>query len=610
MTRSSHPHAWRFTLLRTFLILVCVGIALRLVSIQLLQHSKYETLAARQHTYTREVIAERGKILSADGTELATTQEAYLLFAVPPEVIDAKGVAEELLRLLPFRHKVCVLSKPLTEQDEKCSVKDETEWDDIKKLRTEELRGLLEQKDRLWVPVIRGLSVSEKDLISEKDFPGIYFEQEKKRVYPEGTLAAHVLGFVGSDEFGKPTGYFGIEGYFNGELTGTHGQVHMEVDAEGKPIPIGDFYPIPAKPGLNVTLTIRRELQFILDTLLQEGVEMYKAEYGDYILIDPKTGEIWAMGGAPTYDPGNWIDYLEDETDVARVSVFKDTAISDNYEPGSVMKAFTASVALEQGVVTPDTIYHDEGPLTIQGYQIKTWNNKYSGDITTAQILQLSNNPGAATIGLKIGFPTYWSYLDAMGFGDLLHIELQGEERGLVKPKSTWRDIDLATSSFGQGISVTPLQLTTMMATIANDGVMMKPYIVSSLENTMTQEQVTIKPTVIGQPFSPQTAQTMQSLLRQVVVHGEFQWFVKRQNLENYSIAGKTGTAQIPVPGGYDPNKTNVTFVGFVPEDDPVFVLLVRLNQPKTSTFSADTAVPLWLRMTRELITYFGIPPQ
>jgi len=610
MKAPSSPNEWRFKLLRSFLILFCIGIALRLVSIQLLQHGKYVTLAARQHSYTREIIADRGKIFSSDGTPFATTQEAYLLYAVPPEVTEHEKVVETLMEHVPFRHGTCVLNKPLDQQDEKCSVKEPDEWEEVLEKKQEALKEQLVQPDRLWTPIIRGLSISQKDMIEGLQLPGFHFEPEKKRVYPEGTLAAHVLGFVGSDEFGKPTGYFGLEGYYNGELSGTHGSIYMEVDASGKPIPIGEFDPVPAKPGMDLTLTIRRELQYILDKILQEEVERHRAKFGDYILMEPSTGQILAMGNAPTFDPGNWVDSLGEQTDVSRVDVFKNTAISDNFEPGSVMKAFTASVALENDVVTPDTIYHDEGPLSIQGYQIKTWNDKYSGDITTAQILQLSNNPGAATLGLKIGFQTFWENLHAFGFGEHLSIGLQGEERGLLKPEATWRDIDVATAAFGQGLAVTPLQLISMMATIANDGEMMQPYIVSSMQDPVNDERIEFSPRSLGQRISPETSETMRGLLRQVVEHGEFQWFVHAQRLTDYPIAGKTGTAQIPVAGGYDPNKTNVTFVGFVPQDDPVYVLLVRLNQPQSSTFSADTAVPVWLRMTRELITYFGIPPR
>lgn len=601
---------WRFKILRSVLILFCIGIAFRLVSIQLVQHGKYETLAARQHSYSREIIAERGKIFSSDGTPLATTQEAYLLYAVPPEVKDHEDVAETLMKLVPFRHGPCVLNKPFDQQDEKCKVEDEDAWKKVLEEKQDALIAQLTQPDRLWTSIVRGLNISQKDAIEALNLPGFYFEPEKKRVYPEGTLAAHVLGFVGSDEFGKPMGYFGLEGYYNGELSGTHGSIYMEVDASGKPIPIGEFEPALPKPGLDLTLTIRRELQYMLDKILEEEVKRHQASFGNYILMDPKTGQIWAMGNVPTFDPGNWVDSLGDQSDVSKVDVYKNSAISDNYEPGSVMKAFTVSVALENDVVTPETIYHDDGPLSIQGYPIRTWNNKYAGDITTAQILQLSNNPGAATIGMQIGFQQFWENLHAFRFGEHLSVGLQGEERGLLKPEKSWRDIDVATAAFGQGIAVTPLQLITMMSTIANGGEMMQPYIVSGMQDPTNDEQIEFLPRSLGQLISPETSQTMRGLLRQVVEHGEFQWFVKQQGLTDYAIAGKTGTAQIPVAGGYDPNKTNVTFVGFVPQEDPVYVLLVRLNQPRTSTFSADTAVPAWLKMTRELITYFGIPPR
>lgn len=608
MKRPSAPQSFRYDFVRYVFIFLGGIILLRLFSLQIIDHGKYETLAAKQHLSRRELIAERGQIFASDGTPLATTQESYLLFVVPPEVQDVEELAALFIEKLPFKHKKCFLYQP-PDQSEGCELEEE-EWEELREQRQENLENAMTQEGRLWVPIMRNLPITQRDAWTEMNVPGVYFQAEKTRSYPEKYLAAHVLGFVGSDEFGRPTGYFGLEGYFNGELTGTHGSLSTEIDASGKPIPIGQFHPIPPTPGMNLTLTIRRELQYMLDDQLKQGVERYHADWGSYILLNPKTGEVWALGNYPTFDPGNWVEYLGDESDVAKVNVYKNHAISDNYEPGSVMKVITVAAGLDTNTIETSSTYNDTGPMRIQGYDIRTWNNQYHGVIDVGQILQLSNNPGAAHVGLLLGKDRLWEYMQRFGIGTPTRIDLQGEEAGLTKPIQTWRDIDVATAAFGQGISLTPLQLVNAVATIANDGVRMKPYIVKEMHDPSSDARIVYQPQEVERAISTETAQEVKRLMRQVVDQGEFSWFVEHEGLSNYPLAGKTGTAQIPIPGGYDRNQTNVTFVGFAPADDPVFVLLVRLHKPKTSTYSAETAVPLWLKMGRELITYFGISPQ
>lgn len=606
------PHFDRLLIARYGFLFLSLLIIYRLFSLQIVNHEKYKVLAARQHVLKREVIAERGKIYSSDGAALATTQDGYLLFVVPKEISDKEMLAQKFMELIPFKHGVCLLREaPDSDynKEKKCELKTE-EWEKAKEKKEDELKTLFADEERLWVPIIRGLTSAERDVIKDAKLEGVHFEPEKMRVYPEGSLAAHILGFVGSDEFGHPTGYFGLEGYYNGELTGIHGSITSEIDASGKPIPIGVFDPTAPKPGMDLTLTIRRELQYMLDNLLIEGVEKYDADYGSYILMDPRTGEILAMGNAPTYEPSVWGEYLSGETDVSKVDVFKNHAISDNYEPGSVMKALTVSAGLDSGAIPVDYTYQDDGAVTIQGNRIDTWNSKHHGQISVGDILELSNNPGAAAIGLQTGATNLWAYLEKFGLGRQSGIDLQGEESGLVKPIETWREIDTATASFGQGISVTPLQLVSAMAAIANDGVRMKPFVVKELSDPSAGEKIVFQPKMVETVVDQSIAQHVRSLLQGVVDEGEFRWFIEQQGLADYPIAGKTGTAQIPIPGGYDLNKTNVTFVGFSPVDEPKFVLLVRLHKPKTSTYSAETAVPLWLSMSKELITYFGIAPR
>lgn len=600
---------WRLRLTQLFYLLAAVLILSKLFYLQILQRPKFQVLAEKQHWLLREIPGERGEIFSSDGHPLVTNENAYLLFAVPPEISNVEDVVDKLLDKLVtsqvqffILNEVFSLDKDLPEEELQDKIKEYRE-----KVK-EGLISLLKEKERLFVPIAHKISLKLKDEITGFKIKGIYFEEEEKRSYPEGSLAAHVLGFVGKDENNTDVGYFGVEGHYNADLTAAAGFRALEKDALGKPIPFGQTLSVPPQEGRSLVLTINRELQYFLEKKLTQGIQRYQAEGGTAILLQPQTGKIWALASFPTFNPENWVSELRGESDVAKVEAFRNQGIAVNYEPGSVFKIVTMAAALETNTVKPTTIYDDQGAVQYSGHWVRTWDNKYHGKIDMAQILQLSDNTGAAWVGTQLGFDRFWSFLQKFHLGQTFDVGLEGEDAGIVRSRTQWRDIDLANMSFGQGIAVTPLQVAMFVSAVANDGILMKPKIVDKILDD--DKEIILPNEVLSRPISPQTANTLKGMLKSVIEKGEFKWFIKNAGLERFNFAGKTGTAQIPVNGRYDPSQTNVTFVGFAPHDKPKFVLLVKLTKPKSSTYSADTAVPLWLEIARELFVYFNIGPE
>jgi len=425
-------------------------------------------------------------------------------------------------------------------------------------------------------------------------------------------MAAHVLGIVGKNETGEDVGYFGLEGYYNRELSGKSGYTMQERDVEGKPIPFGIYKANEAIEGRDLQLSIRRELQYLLESKLKEGVERYDCKSATGLIVDPWTGKVFAMATYPTFYPEYWVDELLGETDVSKVDVFRNASIASSYEPGSVIKPVTMVMALNEDIVEPDTIYHDTGPVVYSGYPVRTWNNQYHGDINMIQILQLSDNTGAAWVGTQLGFDTFAKYLGDFGFGQHTQIDLQGEAYGIIQRRGDWRDITLANMSFGQGMSATPIQMTSVFSAMVNGGTLFRPQIVQGFIEVNDGETVVIpnQPEKVGEIISQESSEQIRYMLKKVVKGGEFAFAVKNAGVDKFSLGGKTGTAQIPVNGSYDPNKTNTTFIGFGPVEHPEFVMLIRLEEPSTSTYSANTVVPIWMETVKHLMAYFNIPPE
>lgn len=637
---------WRHITVTTGFALAFLVIVLRLFQVMLFQHDKYQVLAAQQHRIEEEITAQRGEIFTAKNFPLVVNSDAYLLFAVPKDMEDKEATSENLAKLLaqsvvniPINEshveKLKQEEPPASDNEQPEDDSDETPESEVfvlpqtlHRLRhqyheytqeqfeasfVETFNVLFDDDANQFVQLISSLEPGYKKDIETLHLKGLHFQEESIRSYPEGTMAAHLLGIVGKDSSGNAQGYFGIEGYFDGDLSGRSGYKILEKDVLGKPIPYGFTQERDASHGRDFVLTIERELQYLLEKNLAEGVKKYRAKNGTGILMDVNTGRVLAMANYPVYNPEFWTEVLAGESDVSKVELFRNYAIADNYEPGSVVKPITMSMALQEGLVEPATTYFDGGPVTYSGYEVKTWNNKYAHEnITMMQVLQRSHNTGAAWVGHQVGFDNFGDYIDQYGFGQTTNITLEGEEAGIVRQRTDWRDIDLANMSFGQGISVTPIQMTSIFSALVNGGRLYKPQIVDKIYDYRKDQptEITLDTELLANPITEETSEKIRYMLRSVVTDGEFTWFVKQAGMDKYSIGGKTGTAQIPVNGQYDPNKTNTTFVGFAPVEDPQFVLFMKLGEPSTSTYSADTVVPMWMKTARELMVYFGIAPE
>lgn len=536
-----------------------------------------------------EIPAARGEIYTNDGFPLVENQQAFLIYAKPREIKDKQDIAKTLSPQL-ISEKYATREAELTEDEKK-------QKDEEIKTKEKEIINRLENKNLFWVQLARKVPLFVKETIEQKKIEGLGFERDEKRFYPEASMAAQVLGFVGSDKFGQDTGYFGLEGYYDRRLKGKPGRLGQENDPLGLPILVGKYRPVEPEKGSSLYLTLDRVIQFIVEDKLRRAVERYGAKNGTVIVADPKTGRILAMATFPAYNPALRLAYDED--------LYKNPAVADTYEPGSTFKLITMSAAIDLGLVKPDTRCDIcSGPRQIGGFEISTWNKKYYPGSTMFEVIQHSDNIGMTFVSEKLGMDKFYDYILRFGFGKQTGIDLQEESPGFIREKDQWREIDLATASFGQGIAVTPIQMIQAVGAIANNGKLITPRIVAKITTSKGEEEI-VKPNVERQIIAPATAAQIAEMMVNAVENGEAKAFAPK----GYRIAGKTGTAQIPLAGHYDPNKTIASFIGFAPASDPRFVMLVRFTEPTSSPFGSETAAPTFFEISKEIFNYLGIAP-
>ncbi|MGB9883178.1 MAG: peptidoglycan D,D-transpeptidase FtsI family protein, partial [Microgenomates group bacterium] len=446
---------------------------------------------------------------------------------------------------------------------------------------------------KYWISIANNIDEKTKNEIENLKIDGIGFEKKLKRFYPEASLSAHLLGFVGKNESGDDIGYFGIEGFYNQDLTGLPGIIDTERDLIGRPIFLGIQNKVDPENGRDLVLTIDKTTQQIVKRKLLEGLEKYQAKQGCVIVADPTTMAIISLVCLPDYDLDQYYKFSED--------YFKDPVVSDTYEPGSIFKPLIVAAALEEKKIHPQDIVNEDGPYKVGEYFIKTWNDKYEGKITITRVLEKSSNVGMVLIGQKLGDDNIYSYLKKFGFGQLTGIDLQGENSSYLKPKNSWYPIDFATVTFGQGIAVTPIQMVRAFASIINGGYLMRPYVVEKIISP--KKEIVIKPKIQGKVISPLTSEIIKKMLVSTVENAEAKW----DRPKNIKIGGKTGTAQVAIAGHYDPSKTNASFIGFFPADKPKFIILVMLKEPKASPWGSETAAPIFFEISKELIVYYGL---
>lgn len=555
---------WRYRFIFFILLLTFITITLKLFYWQVVKAQELYVLAQSQYGRVTKIEPIRGEIKTSDGFPIAANKISYLVFANPKEVKDKKKLAEILSPIL----KVDIASI------------------------TAQLR-----LDRLWVPLKSNVDIQTKESIKSLAFPGIGFEEKSTRFYPEASMSSQMLGFVGKDALGKDTGYFGIEGYYNRLLKGKESYIVSVQDALGRPVLSRATDRTKKTDGSSLILSIERPMQFLVEKKLKEGVETYGADSGAVGVINPKTGEIIAMASFPTFEPAKYQNYSED--------LYKNPFVSNTYEPGSTFKPIVMAAALDAKLIKPETKCPIcSGPVVIGDYELHTWNDKYYKDINMIEVIMRSDNTGMVYVAQKLGVGKMISYLTKFGIGELTYIDSQGEVSPSLKPKNLWYPVDLATTGFGQGISVTPIGLLTAFSAIANNGKMMQPHFVVKVESP-DGEIAKIPHKVLGTPISEETAKIVTEMLINAVNKGEANW----TRLKGYRIAGKTGTASIPVAGHYDPSKTITSFIGFAPADDPKFAMLIILEKPTTSIYAAETAAPIFFDIAKDILSYYGIPP-
>ena len=571
----------RIKIIQWFFIGFLVAITVRLFYWQILQSDRLQAKAEGQHFAGSKIPAKRGDIYFSDGSVLASSQPVFSLFA-NPNVLKGEQksqLAKDLAKIFAG----------LDYQDpDQAKVHVQGVKEDLQLRLSENL---------FWVPLRKNLNLELKDQIQKNfNIEGLGYEAGSSRFYPEGSSSAHLLGFVGSDAKGEDTGYFGLEGYYDGELRGIPGFLKNEQDALGLPILMGNFFGSQPSNGKNLRLNIDRTVQYVVEQNLKAGIEKYGAKGASAVVMDPKTGAILALASYPNYDPAAFGDYPR--------QYYRNPIVADQYEPGSTFKVLVMAAAVNEDVVKPDTKCDIcAGPIQLGGFSIRTWNNQYYPDTTIKDVIVHSDNTGMVFTGRKLGLDKFYSYLENFGLGNLTNIDLQDESSPDLRSKDSWREIDLATASFGQGIAVTPIQMVRAVAVIANGGYLMQPEVVREIKGEGAT--FTIKPKIVRQVIKKSTADVIKEMMVAAVDEGEARAFKPK----GFKIAGKTGTAQIPVAGHYDPNKTIASFIGFAPVDDPKFVMLVRYDQPSASIFGSETAAPTFFAIAQQLFPYFKIAP-
>jgi len=522
----------------------------------------YSPANKSEYLKTNKLYPIRGRIYDQKNQSLVLNQNSYQLYIEPKKVEDK----DKLLHLL---------SKSLEVDEASISAKLDM--------------------SKYWVAISGGLTQEQKDKIDKLNLKGIGFDYQTKRFYPEASLSAHILGFLGKDNQGEDVGYLGLEGFYNQDLRGLPGFVETERDILGRPILIGVQQRVEAEDGRDLILTIDKNVQEISKKKLLEGLDKYQAKKGCVITADPKTMAILALVCLPDYDLEKY--YLFSE------NYYKNSAISDLFEPGSVFKPLIMAAALEEKKIKPNDTYNETGQVSIGEYNIKTWDDKYEGKISMTRILEKSSNVGMVYVGEKLGNNNIYNYLEKYGFGQNTDIDLEGEASGYLKPQKNWYPIDYATVTFGQGIAITPIQMIRAFASIINGGYLMRPYLVQKIVsgNKVTE----IKPKVEKRIISQMTSDIIKKMLVSTVENAEVKW----DRPKGYSIGGKTGTAQVPIKGFYDASKTIASFIGFAPAADPKFLTFVVLYEPKTSQWGSETAAPLFFEIAKQLIVYYNISP-
>ena len=575
---AKHNYHGRLLFLLIVIFLLGGGVLSRLFFLQVLQYDQWSAAAKGQQQFYQTLFPKRGEIMMQDlsvarreGKEeyypLAANKEFQQVYLIPKDILEEEkeNLAKQLSELLELDEAI-ILQRMNKPNDPYEPLKNKVDGELTEKIR----------------------------MLNAK---GIGFAPEVWRYYPNGSLASHLIGFVGGED---RSGQYGLESYYDSELSGQAGFLAGGKDTSGHLIPTLSQKFESSEDGTQLILTIDQNIQFAAEKELNFLIDKLQAESGTIIIMEPTTGSIWAMANWPSFDPNEY-NKVED------INVFLNPAIQKVYEPGSIFKPLTIAGGLEYGKITPLTTYQDMGEIHFGGSVIKNFDGKVRGEQTMTQVLEKSLNTGAVFAQRALGEELFRTFVERLKLNEPTGIDVGGEVGGNVANLYSGREINLATISFGQGVTVTPLGMVTALASAANQGNMMKPFLVQKIikaDGTV----IKTKPQVRGRVMSSETAEDLTKMMVSVTDIG----YDKLGGVEGYAVASKTGTAQMvdPATGGYSEENTIHSFAGFAPAFNPQFFILIKIDKPQGVLFASNSIAPSFGKLAKYMFNYLEIPPQ
>lgn len=555
----------QFRIIKLFFFTLTLLVLVRLAHWQLVRGSQLKNEAFAQRITSLDLYAARGQILASDHFPLASNMENYLLY------LDTNSFK-------PAADTISFLTQALASDSAK-------------------ILSNLGHYSTSYLPLTRKLTGAQKLLIEQHNIPGLAYQLQPIRFYPEGSSSAHLLGFAGKDSAGLPKGYFGLEGFYDRELAGKNGRLIEEHDAFNHPIALGLRSELQPVDGRTLVTSIDRTLQYLIYTKLLASLQKYNAPSGTVTVMEPQTGRILALVSLPNYDPSSYENFTS--------SLFKNPIVADSYEPGSTFKVVVMASALDAKAISPTTRCTTcDKAIIVSGHAVKTHDDIYHPNSTLSEIIQNSDNVGMVFVQKKLGNHQIVSYLKSFGIGSPTGVDLEDENVPQLRPDNQWVDIDYATASFGQGIAVTPLQLVRAVGAIANQGKLVTPHLVDQIVAPDFTKTLSYPQPV--QVVSPEAAIQVTQMMVDAVDYNKVGW----TRPPGYKIAAKSGTAQIPIAGHYDEDKTIGSFIGFAPAYNPKFVMLVTISEPKSSPWGSRTAAPLWFDIATEILRFYKVRPE
>ena len=540
-------------------LLIFILIIIKVFYIQVIEYKKLNKLANELWSRNLTVKADRGRILDRNGKVIVDNITTSSLYLVPNQIIDKEDTARKLSQIIGNSYE-----EMLKHVSKKTSI------------------------ERVH-PEGRNLNFETADKINDLNLEGVYLLKESKRNYIYDNVLSHVIGFTGIDN----QGLSGLELKYNKELTGIDGSIKYYSDGKGKRLNLPELYDSPIN-GKDIRLTVDLDIQLSLENELNEAYKKYNAEQAIGIVMKAKTGEILAMTSIPSFNPTHYQNYSTE-------TINRNLAIWSNFEPGSTFKIVTLASAINEGKVNIfEDHYYDTGKIRVEGATLHCWRHKGHGNQTYVQVVENSCNPGFVNLGLKLGKDTLFKYIEELGFGKKTGIDLNGEATGIIFKKDKIGPVELATTAFGQGISVTAIQQVTAVSSIVNGGNLYTPYIVSSVGN-IKKEPILKKTNII----TKETSDLVKYALESVVANGSG----RNAYVENYRIGGKTGTAQkVGTDGKYMSGNYVLSFIGFMPADDPEYVTYIAIDHPRGVTqYGGVVSAPIARNVFKNIISIYNL---